>query len=203
MTPTEFDQHVIAPGFALLPARLTSAPARALLIAIAGQESGWSARTQAGGGPAHSYFQCERAGGVAGCFSGAARPTLAAVCKTLDIAFNVDTIYAAIVWNDALACVLARLILWCDPAPLPAIPAREGEAWAYYERTWRPGKPDRTRWPGAYAAGIQVVSEARDAPYRDATFPERPCNHCGTPYRGPAVYCSHRCAVADDATELC
>jgi len=33
--------------------------------------------------------------------------------------------------------------------------------------------------------------------YRDHRFPERLCDHCGKPYRGPAVYCSLECAIAD------
>ena len=39
--------------------------------------------------------------------------------------------------------------------------------------------------------------EDDDSPYRDAAYPERACDHCGKLYRGPAVYCSLRCAVAD------
>lgn len=35
------------------------------------------------------------------------------------------------------------------------------------------------------------------AAYRDDAFPERSCDRCGTSYRGPAVYCSLDCAVAD------
>jgi hypothetical protein len=33
--------------------------------------------------------------------------------------------------------------------------------------------------------------------YYDNTQPERECEHCGIPYRGPAVYCSLECAQAD------
>jgi hypothetical protein len=33
--------------------------------------------------------------------------------------------------------------------------------------------------------------------YRDNELPERRCDACNTPYRGPAVYCCHRCATAD------
>jgi hypothetical protein len=33
--------------------------------------------------------------------------------------------------------------------------------------------------------------------YRDDTSPERACDHCQRPYRGPAVYCSLTCALAD------
>lgn len=33
--------------------------------------------------------------------------------------------------------------------------------------------------------------------YRDDRFPERACDRCGKLYRGPAVYCSLTCALAD------
>ena len=33
--------------------------------------------------------------------------------------------------------------------------------------------------------------------YLDDTFPERVCDGCGKLYRGPAVYCSRTCAIAD------
>lgn len=33
--------------------------------------------------------------------------------------------------------------------------------------------------------------------YDDPSFPERTCDKCGRQYRGPAVYCSLECAVAD------
>jgi hypothetical protein len=40
-------------------------------------------------------------------------------------------------------------------------------------------------------------SAAPDDPYRDDIFPERLCDFCSRLYRGPAVYCSRECAVAD------
>jgi hypothetical protein len=33
--------------------------------------------------------------------------------------------------------------------------------------------------------------------YQNDRFEERACDHCGNPYRGPAVYCSLACAQAD------
>ena len=33
--------------------------------------------------------------------------------------------------------------------------------------------------------------------YRDESFDERACDYCGKLYRGPAVYCSLECALAD------
>jgi Zn ribbon nucleic-acid-binding protein len=35
------------------------------------------------------------------------------------------------------------------------------------------------------------------ASYRDEQFPERDCDRCGRTYRGPAVYCSLKCAQED------
>jgi hypothetical protein len=43
-------------------------------------------------------------------------------------------------------------------------------------------------WPCACAPHLR---------YRDTDCPERACDHCGTPYRGPAVYCSLACVLAD------
>lgn len=39
--------------------------------------------------------------------------------------------------------------------------------------------------------------ERAEAAYRDDSCPERACDRCGEPYKGPAVYCSLACAVAD------
>lgn len=33
--------------------------------------------------------------------------------------------------------------------------------------------------------------------YIDDSYPERNCDYCGKLYRGPAVYCSHTCAMKD------
>lgn len=33
--------------------------------------------------------------------------------------------------------------------------------------------------------------------FRDPDFPERACDRCRQPYRGPAVYCCHACALSD------
>lgn len=42
----------------------------------------------------------------------------------------------------------------------------------------------------------RLTSFAR-ASYHDDGFPARACDHCGRIYRGPAVYCSLRCALDD------
>jgi hypothetical protein len=49
------------------------------------------------------------------------------------------------------------------------------------------------------AAGSSSPGDAPSARdrYRDDRFAERQCDCCGKPYRGPAVYCSLECAIAD------
>lgn len=38
------------------------------------------------------------------------------------------------------------------------------------------------------------------ASYHDDSYPERACDHCHQPYRGPAVYCSLECALQDSGS---
>jgi hypothetical protein len=59
-------------------------------------------------------------------------------------------IWAALEKNDLLALVFARLLLYSDPAAMPAVGDYD-EAWKLYAvRTWRPGKPHRDSWNGYY-----------------------------------------------------
>jgi hypothetical protein len=40
-------------------------------------------------------------------------------------------------------------------------------------------------------------TEFTTSSYRDDRFAERKCDNCHKLYRGPAVYCSHECAILD------
>src|SRR5262245_38910235 len=82
-----------------------------LAMAIAGQESDWSARLQHGG-PARSYWQFEGAGGGVGQLFQVTPTQLGAVCRSLEIPYDVNTVFQAMAWNDLLACSMARLLLW-------------------------------------------------------------------------------------------
>lgn len=127
-----------------------------LLLTIAGQESNWSARLQVGG-PARSFWQFEKGGGVAGVLQHAATRDFARkACTALDIPSDVNTVYEAMAWNDTLACCMARLLLWTDPAPLPALGQVEA-AWQYYLRCWRPGAPHPEVWPVRYTASLAAM----------------------------------------------
>jgi hypothetical protein len=119
--------------------------ARVLIMAIAGQESDWATRRQYGGGPARSYWQFERDGGVIELFQKTPR-LLRFVCVTLDVPYDTGTVYEAMAWNDTLAASMARLLLWQDPAELPETDDMKG-GWDYYNRNWRPGAPRPDVWP--------------------------------------------------------
>jgi hypothetical protein len=161
VTPSQFLVRVIQPGLALLPTEMDSPPARVLLLAIAGQESNWTSRYQVSG-PARGYWQFELAG-VQGVFEDAATAELArACCTAVDAPPYPGTVYTAICWQDALACAIARLALWPDPAPLPAAGDRSG-AWDYYLRCWRPGRPRPDDWARNYDAACMTILGAQTA----------------------------------------
>jgi len=128
-----------------------------MLMAIAGQESEWAHRKQVGG-PARSYWQFERGGGVTGVLGHAAtKSAIATVCKQLDIACDTATVYEAMAWNDTLAACMARLLLYSDPRALPAVGDQEA-AWRYYLDNWRPGMPHPQTWPARYAKAMELVA---------------------------------------------
>jgi len=150
-------QIVVAPGLALLPERLTSHAAVAMLLAIGLQESRFIHRRQIGG-PARGFYQFERSGGVTGVLRHSqTRDLVASVLDRLHYDHEVTTSYEAIEHNDALATVFARLLLWTVPRALPG-PDDFSNAWDLYIDAWRPGKPHRATWDEfyrrAWAAGM-------------------------------------------------
>lgn len=167
MTASDFLATILDPGLAFC----ASVPgwnipsddrARVLILSIAGQESGWSERVQSGNGPAHGVWQFERMGGVNGVLHHPATSTLAnEVCRMTYV--TPDPAHAwgvmATEKGDNLAVAFARLLLWTDPEPLPAI-GDEKTAYDYYIRNWRPGRPGPDRWPVVYKQALQAVSNA-------------------------------------------
>jgi hypothetical protein len=133
---------------------------RVMLLAIGVQESGLTARAQVlnggGKGPARGLWQFEK-GGVRGVYlHRASNELLRVLCRARDVNFDVPQIWGALEFDDVLACGVARLLLWTDPRPLPAVDDEEG-AWGYYLRNWRPGKPHLSRWGDAHAAARAQV----------------------------------------------
>lgn len=148
--------EVLPAAYALLPAHMASREASAMLLAIGLQESRFEHRVQIGG-PAHGYWQFERGGGVKGCLTHAGtKPLLLKALGTLGVAPDTETVYQAIINNDVLAAIMARLLLWTLPDKLPD--AEEPErGWFQYLRAWRPGKPHIRTWDAFYAQAWEMV----------------------------------------------
>jgi len=162
MSPGTCLHHVINPALLLL-AYLHGPPAsddaRRLLLAIALQESGLTARYQHSPaeepGPARGWWQFECAGGTAGVLSHKASASLAAaVCDALFVVPQAAAVWRALEGNGLLAACFARLLAYTDPAPLPT---NEQDAWDLYMRCWRPGAPAPERWPGCWQAAVAAV----------------------------------------------
>jgi hypothetical protein len=124
-----------------------SARAENLLLAIALQESNLSARIQGpnDAGPARSFWQFEKIG-VVDVFQRQKQP-LQAMCSALVLPCEPGKLHLMMAYNDAIACVIARLTLRLDHRPL-AVASTPSDAWDYYVKNWRPGKPHRDRWDG-------------------------------------------------------
>jgi len=148
-------RSIIEPALSLLPARMNSPQAMVMLLGIGLQESHFEYRRQLGNGPARGLWQMERAGGVHGVLRHEASAKLAAgICAQRGVEPTDQAVWAALEHDDILAAALARLLLWTDPMPLPALSDTAG-GWALYARVWRPGKPRQAEWPANYlkAAG--------------------------------------------------
>lgn len=163
MTVDEFETTVMQPGIAFMQRHAPQIPwqreAHVLVLAIAGQESDWSARVQSGNGPAHSFWQFERGGGVhALVHHRTAGPILQTLCAAAGVAFEEHAIWnvMATPQGDNLSVCMARLLLFTDPAPIPP-PSDEDGTWACYRRIWRPGKPRPQSWPPRIKAADQAV----------------------------------------------
>lgn len=145
---------VVRPALALLGDRFQGADAERMLVAIVLQESGLRHRVQVGG-PARGLWQFERGGGVRGVLTHpATRERAARVCADLLYPPDEATVYDALADNDVLAACFARLLLWSDPKPLPR---SQDDAWACYQRNWRPGKPHPERWPANWEQAVRAV----------------------------------------------
>lgn len=134
--------------------------ARVMLLAIAGQESGFRERIQVPNGPARSLWQFERGGGVRGVLTHPVSTHKAkAACLLLLVTPTEAAVHEAMAQNDALACTMARLLLLTDPKPLPGLDQSDA-GWAYYLRNWRPGKPHPEKWVGNWRTAVAAVAEA-------------------------------------------
>ena len=145
----------------LLPPAMDSTEARVLMYAIGLQESRFTHRAQVidggGKGPARGLWQFERGGGVAGVLRHpASRFWANSVCNARNVPAQPLNTWLALETDDVLAAALARLLLFTDPARLPAV-GEQATSLRYYLRVWRPGKPHPETWPECYGAALKAV----------------------------------------------
>lgn len=165
MTPRDARIEIIERTYSeVLPGRFASGPATVMLLAIGLQESRFRERVQLVGsppkpvGPARSFWQFERGGGVVGVLSHPATKLYArGVCAMRGIAAEARVVHDAMASDDLLGCAFARLLLFTDSRRLPA-PGDIDGAWDYYLRNWRPGKPHRGTWDGLYRQAMEAMA---------------------------------------------
>lgn len=162
MTPERLYRVAILPALAELSALgVPSTPfAQRFLLAIALQESNLAYRRQltAGGeeeGPAASFWQFERGGGCKGVLAHAATGVLMTkMCDAYNVKADPLALWEAMRYNDVVAAVAARLLVYTLPGKLPAT-AEDG--WRQYLAVWRPGKPHPDRWANCWRVATETV----------------------------------------------
>ena len=148
---------ILNPALEWLPPKMDSLEARVQLLATGLQESKFDHRYQVLNepgikGPARSFWQMERGGGVKGVMTHSASHDLAlAACQKQGVTFDTNSVWLAIENDDFLAGVFARLLYWTDSGKLPKVSDAAG-GWALYLRTWRPGRPHPESWAGFHDA---------------------------------------------------
>lgn len=159
----QVSRTALDPALAVLPKHLDSDKARVLLLAIGLQESRLTMRRQMLDGPARGLWQFEPGskaskGGVWGVYlHSQTMELLRVLCRSRSVGFEPRSIWTAIETDDVLAAGLARLLIWTDPKPLPAVDDEVGAWELYANRCWRPGKPHPETWPDCHKQAREYV----------------------------------------------
>jgi hypothetical protein len=158
MTPDTYISVGIDPALKLLPSRFDTRNARAMMMAIAWQESELKERTQLERGPARGYPQFELSGLIGVLKHQATAPAAAAFIHELDYSdLNPTQLHAVMQWDTVLMAGMTRLNLWWHTASLPNQDQR-AEGWSYYMFCWRPGRPRPEHWPESWTVGWDSVA---------------------------------------------
>lgn len=165
MKLNEVVKDVLTPMYKILGSKYESKLATLMLLSIGLQESKFQSRQQiiskngklVPEGPAVSFWQFEKGGGVKGVMThivsqGACR----ALCKARGVAFDAGAIWEAMKSDDILGAGMARLLLYTDPFALPKVDD-DASAWELYVRVWRPGKPHPETWPANHVAAKKAL----------------------------------------------
>lgn len=161
-------QNAISVGLKHLPASMDTPSARAMLYAIALQESAGIHRWQIVNpshpermGPARGFWQFELGGGVLGVLTHvSSKPHAKNLCEHYMLNPVAYQVYALLhrPAYDGLAAGFARLLLWTDAQALPEPELDQTDtAWDYYLRVWRPGKPHRSTWDECFRQGVEYA----------------------------------------------
>ena len=150
-------QYALPGAFSLLPAKMDTPEARALVLAICLEESSLKHRRQIRG-PARGIAQFERIAVTNALEHPMMRPHLLQAMEAMLYSGIGDyELHDVITHNDTMALVLARLNLWPDPRPLPG--RHEPDAgYAYYLRVWRPGKTSPASWFDNWQQAWQAIA---------------------------------------------
>ena len=159
-----FRQFTIPTALALLPGRMNTPEARAMLFATGLQESNFNARrqggrgTRPGHGPARSFWQFEQGGGVVEVLTSPDTASfIQPICRMFLYEPTPAIVHAAMEHHDVLAACMARLLLYRDPRPLPSR-NQSDLGWSVYVQNWRPGKPHPEKWPTYFTQAWQIVT---------------------------------------------
>lgn len=181
MTPERFLVAEVIPALAWLSGKCgrDMGPPEVLvqlLTAALHESDGLKARVQYGPGgssitkrPAHGRWMFEggKSAALAGLWANpTTAPLLKAACGWLDVEPLHDHAWWALVGNDKLAAICARLLLLTDPHPMPMIDD-VAESYACYLRLWRPGKePGLDKWREVHQRAAAAVASAYPYPER-------------------------------------
>jgi len=161
MKLADVDQLILLPALSMLPERMNTQAARAMLLAIGLQESRFTHRRQIRG-PARGFWQFETAG-VRGILTHPlTRRPITGVLHRLGYRLNeAAELRPVLEHNDLLAAAFARLNLWWLPQRLPN-DAQPVQAWEQYIEAWRPGRPHQHTWEGFYQRAWRYLQTGED-----------------------------------------
>lgn len=162
MSPLRLLSQAIAPAMAELTRYgiPDTTDARRFVLVIALQESGLRHRRQvvAGGtenGPASSFWQFEQGGGCKGVLTHhRTAPIMRELCEAYNVQPTPAGLWEAMRYNDIIAAIAARLLIYTLPAKLPTSPE---PGWAQYMAAWRPGRPHGHTWRDCWETATNTV----------------------------------------------
>lgn len=162
MAPDRLYRTAILPALAelsVLGIKATSQAAR-FMLAIALQESNLAYRRQLTGdgkeaGPASSFWQFEVGGGCKGILRHASTSVhMATLCESYNVKPNPLSLWEAMQYNDVVAAIAARLLIYTLPHKLPST---ADAGWQQYIDAWRPGRPHPERWAQCWKIASETV----------------------------------------------